>query len=321
MVVVVGTLVAGALAVAALVFYLRRRRVAKKKDVNPPAPHPDSSAGDLEHGREHRQEWDGKSPTSIGVAGGNGVSDPSSQQRGPPPPYSDTYSRNALPTPNQHAAAVVAANQHAAAVVAAETNNDDCGRAQSLSTAPLAGAAMSRTDQTAYQGKGIGRAPAGRGTGDWSSAQQLLLTATNSTAGLTTEARTELVVGEISAEEDADLPADGPTTASRESAASSIAAGRRTPCDIGCGQAAMVAAQQLAHNCQIPGVSEAVTVVSMLIQLVSNSKDDVSRVDARLRRCRSIVMMLERAAKVLGKVGCIARACGSCFVCRFPCAI
>ncbi|CAM9446055.1 unnamed protein product, partial [Hapterophycus canaliculatus] len=68
------------------------------------------------------------------------------------------------------------------------------------------------------------------------------------------------------------------------------------------GGAVVAAAQELAQHCQIPGVSEAATVVSILVKLVTDSQD-AARDDARLKRCRSIVMMLERAAKVLGKGG------------------
>lgn len=64
--------------------------------------------------------------------------------------------------------------------------------------------------------------------------------------------------------------------------------------------AVLEAAQELANNCQTPGISEAATVVSILVNLVSDSRDSDS--DARLRQCRAIITMLERAAKVVGKV-------------------
>ncbi|CAN0560046.1 unnamed protein product, partial [Ectocarpus sp. 12 AP-2014] len=67
--------------------------------------------------------------------------------------------------------------------------------------------------------------------------------------------------------------------------------------------AVLAAAEELAHHCQIPGVSEAATVVSILVHLVTDSRDSLSRGDGAVKRCRSIVMMLERAAKVLGKGG------------------
>ncbi|CAM9178344.1 unnamed protein product, partial [Laminaria digitata] len=72
---------------------------------------------------------------------------------------------------------------------------------------------------------------------------------------------------------------------------------------LGLGQAVGDAAQELARNCQIPGVSEAATAVSILIDLVADNRDAKDGTESSLRRCRSIVMMLQRAAKVLGKGG------------------
>ncbi|CAM9829016.1 unnamed protein product [Ectocarpus sp. 8 AP-2014] len=70
----------------------------------------------------------------------------------------------------------------------------------------------------------------------------------------------------------------------------------------------MAAAQELAQHCQIPGVSEAATAVSILVRLVSDSRDYAVRGDAGVKRCRSIVMMLERAAKGGDTNGEAARA-------------
>ena len=79
--------------------------------------------------------------------------------------------------------------------------------------------------------------------------------------------------------------------------------GRRRSSDgIGIGQAVAEAAYELAHHCQIPGVSEAAAAVATLVKLVSDSRDINSGVDTNLRQCRSIVMMLERATKVAGEV-------------------
>ncbi|CAM9360961.1 unnamed protein product [Scytosiphon promiscuus] len=79
-------------------------------------------------------------------------------------------------------------------------------------------------------------------------------------------------------------------------------AGRRARNEgFGLGDAVLNAAQELANHCQTPGISEAATAVSILVNLVSDSRDGDS--DARIRQCRAIVMMLERAAKVTGKGG------------------
>ncbi|CAN0386885.1 unnamed protein product, partial [Scytosiphon promiscuus] len=68
------------------------------------------------------------------------------------------------------------------------------------------------------------------------------------------------------------------------------------------GHAVGAAAQELAFNCQIPGVCEAAAAVSILVNLVTDTRQSKNGTEASLRRCRSIVLMLERAAKVLGKV-------------------
>lgn len=73
---------------------------------------------------------------------------------------------------------------------------------------------------------------------------------------------------------------------------------------LGLGQAVGDAANALARNCSIPGVSEAATALSILVGLVTNNRDNKNGIEASLRRCRSIVLMLESAAKVLGKVSC-----------------
>lgn len=71
---------------------------------------------------------------------------------------------------------------------------------------------------------------------------------------------------------------------------------------VGLGEAVMDAAQELAYHCLIPGVSEAAAAVSILVTLFSDGRDLNSGYDANLKQCRSIVLMLERASKVAGKV-------------------
>lgn len=128
-----------------------------------------------------------------------------------------------------------------------------------------------------------------------SGAKQLVavppLTSTNSTTDASTEERTDEQHDGFgfSAEEGVDA---APATGGR----------RKTSSGVEYGQAVLAAAQELAHHCQIPGVSEAATAVSILINLVMDSRDLLSRGDAAAKRCRSILIMLERAAKVLGKV-------------------
>ncbi|CAM9445750.1 unnamed protein product [Ectocarpus fasciculatus] len=70
--------------------------------------------------------------------------------------------------------------------------------------------------------------------------------------------------------------------------------------NVGVGQAVVVAAKELAHHCQVPGVSEVATLVSLLVNLVTDSCDNISGSDGRLRQCRSIIILLSRADKVAG---------------------
>lgn len=66
--------------------------------------------------------------------------------------------------------------------------------------------------------------------------------------------------------------------------------------------AVVEAAHCLASHSAIPGVSEAARLVSILVNLVTDYRDCTSEVQWRVKRCRSIIFMLERAGEVLGKV-------------------
>lgn len=79
----------------------------------------------------------------------------------------------------------------------------------------------------------------------------------------------------------------------------------------GLGRAVAELAQQLALNSQIPGVSEAAGAVSILVDLLTNNRENKKGAEASLKRCGSIVVMLQRAAKVLGKVSGRCATCGN----------
>ncbi|CAM9164639.1 unnamed protein product, partial [Hapterophycus canaliculatus] len=84
----------------------------------------------------------------------------------------------------------------------------------------------------------------------------------------------------------------------------SLATDRDRPaCELGLGHAILSAAQELAHHCQTPGISEAATAVSIMARLVTDSRDNDRESDLRLRQCNSIIMVLKRAAKVADKGG------------------
>lgn len=277
--VIVGTL-AGVAALAAMGAFLWRRRAVKNENVGPP-PGPDAMVGEnLERGGEHGEKTAVGSRLSIVLKHGNGSSGLSARRNSwhtettrerdtPPPPYPDPRG------------------------VAADAYVDDCEPAATLSAAPrAAGAVRYRNEQTALP-DGTKPIAGGVAKGDTTAQQQLLATATNSTANASTEERVEHATFASSPEEDAAPGEGGPPSA---------ASVRKKSGDIGCGEAVMAAAHELAQHCQIPGVSEAATVLSILVRLVSDSQDNLGQGDANLKRCRSIVVMLERAAKVLGKV-------------------
>lgn len=66
------------------------------------------------------------------------------------------------------------------------------------------------------------------------------------------------------------------------------------------GEALVDAASDLAGHCSIPGVGEVAKAVSILVQLMMDSRN--IRSDAALRQCRSILMVLEQAKMVAEKV-------------------
>lgn len=337
--VVVGV-VASALAVgfAALGFFLRRRRqAAKRKDADPSAS-PLDGRDNLEHGHGERQ-LDMSSSVPIVVAGGNGTGaggppPPAQQSSAPPsqplpPPYAPRQ-RNALPLPPPytHGAThlpdalppAAADRQHAPTAAETDTGNDSKPMQSSLA-APAVGVLKkpsSEEETTPPRDKNGGgggsskTAGAGRGGGGDAAvedglrrtAEQVSLprTATNSTADVSTEERTAELSGlGFSVDEGADH-APPPAAAAAAVTAAAASSRRKTSSGVEYGQAVLAAAEELAHHCQIPGVSEAATVVSILVHLVTDSRDSLSRGDAAVKKCRSIVRMLERAAKVLGKV-------------------
>lgn len=311
--------VAGALAVAALVaalgFFLWRRRSAKKKIADLPAPALDGG-DNLEDGRgEQHQRRQQDISSAAGGSNGTirGLPPSTGQNSAPPPPPpcahddDDTQPRAALLQP-------AARQQCAADVTKAPTSEDGGKPAESCLPKSPAGArqqnpgaegkaATRGCDDNKATGAGGGRgAAAEEDGGDRSAATMQSLTATNSTADMLTEERAADLAGlEFPVEDGADDD-DAPSAADGLPAATAGGRGGRTSTGFGYGRAVLTAAQELAQHCQIPGVSEAATMVSILINLVSDSRDCTSRGDAGVKRCRSIVMILKRAAKVLGKV-------------------
>ncbi|CAM9992093.1 unnamed protein product [Scytosiphon promiscuus] len=81
--------------------------------------------------------------------------------------------------------------------------------------------------------------------------------------------------------------------------------------DLGLRKAVLAAAQELAQHCQTPGISEAATAVCIVTNLVTDNRDNNKASESRLRQCHSLILVLERAAKVAdkreGTIGAAAR--------------
>lgn len=75
-----------------------------------------------------------------------------------------------------------------------------------------------------------------------------------------------------------------------------------SPTDNEVAKAVVEAARNLAMQFHFPGVSEAATLVSILVNLVSDDHTSFAEVESRVKRCRLVIMMLQRASMVLGKV-------------------
>ncbi|CAN0344511.1 unnamed protein product [Ectocarpus sp. 6 AP-2014] len=130
--------------------------------------------------------------------------------------------------------------------------------------------------------------------------------ATTSTANLSTAERDELSQFQQRERVAGAAPVSGelkPEEASSGGPGASSAADDQNSADIGLGRAVLAAAQELAHHCQIPGVSEAATAVCMMANLVTDGRDNARASETRLRQCSTVVMALKRAAKVADKGG------------------
>ncbi|CAN0451135.1 unnamed protein product, partial [Ectocarpus sp. 12 AP-2014] len=175
-----------------------------------------------------------------------------------------------------------------------DNHSPPANRFKLTEVAPNGGGAAATfgTSQPMDAGK-VGGVALADGSAEDCMAKHHFIVATTSTADASTLDRAA-VAGILG--EEAGFLADGPKPASS-------AAGRRGSCsDVGVGRAVMNAAQELAQRCQIPGVSEAAAMVSILVNLVADSRDSNNRGDATLKQCRSVVMALERAATVAGEV-------------------
>lgn len=77
---------------------------------------------------------------------------------------------------------------------------------------------------------------------------------------------------------------------------------RNSNSGLGFPQAVAQAALELIDSSQIAGVSEAASLVCILVNLVKDSRAYSGSINWRVKRCRSIIDMLRKATMVLGKV-------------------
>lgn len=126
--------------------------------------------------------------------------------------------------------------------------------------------------------------------------------ATTSTANLSTAERDELSQFHQRERVTDAAPVSSELKPEEASSGGPGAADHQNSADIGLGRAVLAAAQELAHHCQIPGVSEAATAVCMMANLVTDGRDNARASESRLRQCSTVVMALKRAAKVADKV-------------------
>lgn len=262
--------VGGAALIALVVFRVRRR--VKRKTAQPPPSPPSHDHGNLEEDSEAPQT--AQPPSYWTVLGGD-------------------QSRSHQDTASHH--------RHTAAE-AAGVEDEHIGRS-SASAAP-AGLVQSSTERATGVAGGAG--VAGKDT-DFS-AELLPATAsvaTSSTAGVSTDTKVELAeFRQNQSAADAASIAGGPQSdqASGGGEAPSAADRNKPAGDIGLGHAVLAAAQELAHHCQVPGISEAAAALCTMANLVKDSRENDRASDSRLRQCRSIVAVLQRASKVVGKV-------------------
>lgn len=284
--------IAFAVAVAALIAFavlLKRRRASKQKITRPQTPLPPHNDNNLEQGREQPPDAP-PHPSAVLAVGNAGDVSPSYQR---------------YESPHRH-------------VPAEADGGDGGGIVPSSAPAALAVPVTPRTEHGTDAVGDCGTGLAGEDTADRSASpfyiyreksiyeEQSLITtssvATTSVADVSAGERAELAVFHHRESAASTTRGPQPEEVSGGSEASSATDRKKPAGDIGLGHAVLVAAQELAHRCQVPGVSEAAAVVCIMANLVTDSRENDSGSDSRLRQCRSIVMVLKRAAKVVGKV-------------------
>lgn len=102
---------------------------------------------------------------------------------------------------------------------------------------------------------------------------------------------------------------DGPIDRVASVRGQNLASFARPP--VGVVEAVLDVAQELADNSAVPGICEVATLMSVLLQLVSDHGENAGVGEMRIRWCRSIIVLLERAEGLLGKVRFVSGSNGA----------
>lgn len=269
-------------ALIALAVLLKRRRTSKQKNPQPPMLLPIHDDNILENGGE--QPPDARPPASAVLAVGNGGDNSPSHQY-------DTSTHRHIPA-------------EADGVGGGGVDGGDNAPSSALSALAVPGQLSTERSTGAIEDCGAGLA--GEDTADSSAEKSLTTTAasvtTSSTADVSTHERAELAQFHQRQSASSIASEPQPEDASGDSEAPSAADRRKSGGDIGLGHAVLAAAQELAHQCQVPGISEAAAVVCIMANLVTDNRESDRAGESRLRQCRSFVTVLKRAEKVVAKV-------------------
>lgn len=82
-----------------------------------------------------------------------------------------------------------------------------------------------------------------------------------------------------------------------------IGGGRHRVRDISVARAVIAAAHELARMSQIPGVAEVAGFVVVLMNMVTDGSDIIGVADNMIKRCRTVMFLLQRASSLLKQVG------------------
>ncbi|CAN0166390.1 unnamed protein product, partial [Scytosiphon promiscuus] len=263
-------------ALVALAVLLKRRRASKQKTVYPPAVFPADDDDNLERG--HQEPRDVQSPAYEPVLASGKAGDK------PPSHEHEAWRRRYVPA-------------EADAV-------DDLGISPPSALVPRDGRVQPGAEGAKNGGRTYG-AGLGGGEAVHHFAEKMstaaLSTASSSAANMSTVERAELA--QFFQRQSVYGGSKSVDASGGSSSASSATERNRAAYELRLGHAVLAAAQELAHHCQTPGISEAATAVCIMARLVTDGRDNDRTSDLRLRQCRSIVVALKRAAKVADRGG------------------